>query len=410
MRADRDRQDDTGSERSGDSKDNSDRSITRDLSFGPPSDGHTEMPGIENGNPDRPDPDEAGPSSSDGADDPLHPGDLADCPECGAMQRPLKLDEGYLCCPECLSRFGGAYDILDTRRPRGEFTDAGEQSPHGGGHGPGHRLGTPPPSTVIRGYKDSNGALVGVAWRKKGKFIVRQDDRDKAAARGTPSRRQSEALIRTALAPYPTLKEVALRHFEIGWPLTKEDDTKSRRPVSVSHPWGVPGAAAAAIYTAHEELGIEPDQPALLAMFPVGGNNPCPKPLKVLRKAVKAMHNRLGQPALWRALDRSQNVQKMLDRAIQTEPRLLGIAQLLYDQGALMAKDTEQFRDDLRSPIACLTWTLSLHFSAQRLTIDEVARLFTVSTGFHAWKGRVVLHLRSNGVEFPDVDADGGDN
>jgi hypothetical protein len=51
-----------------------------------------------------------------------------------------------------------------------------------------------------------------------------------------------------------------------------------------------------------------------------------------------------------------------------------------------------------------------MHFSKQRLTIDEVARLFTVSTGFHAWKGRVVLHLRSNGVEFPDVDTDGGDN
>ena len=345
-------------------------------------------------------------NSNKDQNDVLLPGDRANCPDCGARHRALILVDGHLSCPVCLSPFGGAYDTLDSSRPRSEYdNDAGEQSSQGTGHGPAHRPGSGISGTVISGGRDHSGAPVGKAWRGKGRFAAIQNARDQAEAEGSPSRRASKALIRSSLGQYPTLQRIALWHFEVGWPYPAEKNSSPKTVWSAAHPWGVYGAAAAAIYTAHEELNIDPDRKALVAMFPSGGRNPCPKPLKVLRKSVKAMHSRLGQPALKQALHRRNNVRRMLVKAIQSEPRLLDISAQLHDQGELMAADSDNFQDNLRNPVACLTWKLSREFSKEPLIIADIATLFGVSTGFHSWLDDICRHLERNGVDLPDFNS-----
>ena len=331
----------------------------------------------------------------------LHPGNRIHCEDCGAND-PLILVDSHLCCPQCNSPIGGAYDTLDRARPRSEFPESGSESSGGGGHGPGHQLGEVPSGTMI-------GPGEGISAGAK-----RQQKWSNYKSAGSPSRMQSMELIRTHLSEFPQLKKKALELLtKIAWPSEEEDKTPQFPLVwQVAHPWGIPSAAAASIHAAYIVFGIQPDKKALAGIFHTKGEaNHCLKPNKVLNKAIKAMTKRMGRKYTQIALNRVVRAQLLVDSLVARNPELIPIHSTLFEDATRMAQDREHFPDNLINPIACLTWFVATEHDANlqgrrsgylNLTQKRVSEMFDgfvhTSTAFRKWGGLISIHIRGESL------------
>ena len=323
-------------------------------------------------------------------------GSITDCSDCGTRRTTIVVVENHLCCKECNSPIGGSFDHFDSSPTSASYVQEGTTD-QGAGHGPGHQLGDTLSGTQIApGVGISSGARKQNEWSNYG-------------SEGTPALYEARAKIRSHLSEFPKLKQTALELLDkIAWPSKEKDRTPQFKLVwQAAHPWGIAGAVAASIHAAYIVHDLQPNRKELKAIFSTEDEvNPCPKPNKILNRALKVMTKRMGRNYSKRALNRVRRGQTLIDSLVDRNPSLRPIHNKLNDDVIKMARDINNFPDNLINPIVCLTWFVAKEYDAEHsqdgvvnlnLTMESVAEKFGfvgTSTAFRQWGDLISKHLR----------------
>jgi len=325
-------------------------------------------------------------------------GSVTNCPDCGTRGTTIVVVDNHLCCEVCNSPLGGAFDHFDSSPTSASYVQDGTVD-QGAGHGPGHQLGD-----TLSGTQIAPGVGISSGARKQNKW-------SNYGSEGTPALYEARAKIRSHLSEFPRLKHTALELLDkIAWPSKEKDRTPQFKLVwQAAHPWGIAGAVAASIHAAYIVHGLQPDRKALKAIFSTEDEvNPCPKPNKILNRAVKVMTKRMGPDYSKRALNRVNRGQNLIDSVVARNPSLRPIHNKLYDDVIKMARDTNNFPDNLINPIVCLTWFVAKEYDAEHcqdgvanlnLSIESVAEMFGfvgTSIAFRKWGDSISRQLRSS--------------
>jgi len=325
-------------------------------------------------------------------------GSVTNCPDCGTRGTTIVVVDNHLCCEVCNSPLGGAFDHFDSSPTSASYVQDGTVD-QGAGHGPGHQLGD-----TLSGTQIAPGVGISSGARKQNKW-------SNYGSEGTPALYEARAKIRSHLSEFPRLKHTALELLDkIAWPSKEKDRTPQFKLVwQAAHPWGIAGAVAASIHAAYIVHGLQPDRKALKAIFSTEDEvNPCPKPNKILNRAVKVMTKRMGPDYSKRALNRVKRGQNLIDSVVARNPSLRPIHNKLYDDVIKMARDTNNFPDNLINPIVCLTWFVAKEYDAEHcqdgvanlnLSIESVAEMFGfvgTSIAFRKWGDSISRQLRSS--------------
>ena len=323
-------------------------------------------------------------------------GSIIDCSDCGARRTTIVVVDNHLCCEECNSPIGGSFNHFDSSPTSASYTQEGTED-QGAGHGPGHQLGD-----TLSGTQIAPGVGISSGARKQNKW-------SNYGSEGTPALYEARAKIRSHLSEFPRLKHTALELLDkIAWPSKEKDRTPQFKLVwQVAHPWGIAGAVAASIHAAYIVHGLQPDRKALKAIFSTEDEvNPCPKPNKILNRAVKVMTKRMGPDYSKRALNRVKRGQNLIDSVVARNPSLRPIHNKLNDDVIKMARDTNNFPDNLINPIVCLTWFVAKEYDAEHcqdgvanlnLSMQSVAEMFGfvgTSTACRQWGDLISKQLR----------------
>ena len=325
-------------------------------------------------------------------------GSVTNCPDCGTRGTTIVVVDNHLCCEVCNSPLGGAFDHFDSSPTSASYVQDGTVD-QGAGHGPGHQLGD-----TLSGTQIAPGVGISSGARKQNKW-------SNYGSEGTPALYEARAKIRSHLSEFPRLKHTALELLDkIAWPSKEKDRTPQFKLVwQAAHPWGIAGAVAASIHAAYIVHGLQPDRKALKAIFSTEDEvNPCPKPNKILNRAVKVMTKRMGPDYSKRALNRVKRGQNLIDSVVARNPSLRPIHNKLYDDVIKMARDTNNFPDNLINPIVCLTWFVAKEYDAEHcqdgvanlnLSIESVAEMFGfvgTSIAFRKWGDSISRQLRNS--------------
>ena len=323
-------------------------------------------------------------------------GSVTNCPDCGTRGTTIVVVDNHLCCEVCNSPLGGAFDHFDSSPTSASYVQDGTVD-QGAGHGPGHQLGD-----TLSGTQIAPGVGISSGARKQNKW-------SNYGSEGTPALYEARAKIRSHLSEFPRLKHTALELLDkIAWPSKEKDRTPQFKLVwQAAHPWGIAGAVAASIHAAYIVHGLQPDRKALKAIFSTEDEvNPCPKPNKILNRAVKVMTKRMGPDYSKRALNRVKRGQNLIDSVVARNPSLRPIHNKLYDDVIKMARDTNNFPDNLINPIVCLTWFVAKEYDAEHcqdgvanlnLSMESVAEMFGfvgTSIAFRKWGDSISRQLR----------------
>ena len=325
-------------------------------------------------------------------------GSVTNCPDCGTRGTTIVVVDNHLCCEVCNSPLGGAFDHFDSSPTSASYVQDGTVD-QGAGHGPGHQLGD-----TLSGTQIAPGVGISSGARKQNKW-------SNYGSEGTPALYEARAKIRSHLSEFPRLKHTALELLDkIAWPSKEKDRTPQFKLVwQAAHPWGIAGAVAASIHAAYIVHGLQPDRKALKAIFSTEDEvNPCPKPNKILNRAVKVMTKRMGPDYSKRALNRVKRGQNLIDSVVARNPSLRPIHNKLYDDVIKMARDTNNFPDNLINPIVCLTWFVAKEYDAEHcqdgvanlnLSMESVAEMFGfvgTSIAFRKWGDSISRQLRNS--------------
>ena len=323
----------------------------------------------------------------------LNHGDEVDCDDCGKKRTKLIVVEYFLCCEECNSPIGGQYNVIETSTTTSEAFSETDGS--GGGHGPAHRVGS-----TLCGTQIGSGGGLSQGARRQQKYENYQ-------SAGTESKMKARDMIRTHIHSYPGIKKTAEELLvQVAWPSKERDSTPQFRLVwQATHPWGVPGTAAACIHAAYILHGIQPDRELLLSLFDDWGRNPPSNPIKILNKAKRAMAKRMGPVFSELALNRTKKAQKIIDTLVLRNPHLRPIHSRLYLMATRIAADRRNFPDNIINPIGCLVWLVGKKYDASQasigspelnITMSQVEKMLSFagcSTAFRIWAGKIMDNI-----------------
>ena len=118
------------------------------------------------------------------------------------------------------------------------------------------------------------------------------------------------------------------------------------------------------------------------------------------------MTKRMGPAYSKRALNRVKRGQNLIDSVVARNPSLRPIHNKLNDDVIKMARDTNNFPDNLINPIVCLTWFVAKEYDAEHcqddvanlnLSMESVAEMFGfvgTSTACRQWGDLISKQLR----------------